>query len=68
MTVQYQCEGCGEGVMNFVVDSIPPHGFCSTCHWLDLHMKGDLKEFWEVYDRIEVTRRDPCKGSATTAS
>lgn len=32
--VEFDCEGCGEHVVAFGIETIPSHGFCAVCAWL----------------------------------
>lgn len=52
MYIRFHCEGCGVEVFGFGRDTVPEKGFCATCEWLDEYLRGDLKEFWELYGHI----------------
>lgn len=56
--IHYLCEGCGVEVHGFGRSTVPEHGFCATCEWLNTYMRSpDMREFWEVYDKIARVNR-----------
>jgi hypothetical protein len=56
--IEYCCEGCGVTVFGFGRDTVPGHGFCATCEWLDEYHRSDLDEFWQIYGVIANVREE----------
>lgn len=32
--IEFACEGCGETICSFGMDTVPKHGFCAACAWM----------------------------------
>jgi hypothetical protein len=62
MAIEFDCEGCGDHIYGVSISHVPKDQLCSTCLFLDIYLRDNLKEFWAVYKRLHRSDRDGGSG------